>query len=252
MRDVGAGARCPVATASKIIALVRFDVMSGAVTSEFVHNICFHGIGRPGRELEPGEGLYWISVDAFLAMLDVLVERPGVRISFDDGNRSDVDVAFDALQARGLSATFFVVAGRLGAPGSLDGDDLRELDRAGMTIGTHGMDHRPWRGLVADDLQRELVVARSWIAEAVGHAIEEAALPLGAYDRRVLGALRQLGYKKVHTSDRGAARAGDWLQPRFSVVATDTPVTLETDMLVAPSRASALWNGAKIRVKRLR
>ena len=84
------------------------------MSSLSVHNICFHGIGTPKRELEPGEGRYWISVDAFLAMLDVLARRPGVRISFDDGNRSDFDVALDALRARGLSATFFVVAGRLG------------------------------------------------------------------------------------------------------------------------------------------
>lgn len=222
------------------------------MSSLSVHNICFHGIGTPKRELEPGEGLYWTSVDAFLAMLDVLARRPGVRISFDDGNRSDVDVALDALRARGLSATFFVVAGRLGAPGSLDVDDLRELDRAGMTIGTHGLDHRPWRGLAPADLEGELVVARARIADAVGHAVDEAALPLGVYDRRVLGALRRLGYKKVYTSDRRVARAADWLQPRFSVVATDTPETLEADMLAAPSRRGALWSRAKERVKRLR
>jgi peptidoglycan/xylan/chitin deacetylase (PgdA/CDA1 family) len=231
---------------------VRLDVTSGAVSTGSVHNICFHGIGSPKRELEPGEDVYWISVDAFLGMLDVLAERPGARITFDDGNASDVDVALDALRTRGLSATFFVVAGRLGMPGSLDGDDLRVLDRAGMTIGTHGMDHRPWRGLPPADLERELVVARTQIADAVGHAVDEAALPLGAYDRRVLGALQQLDYTRVYTSDRRMARVGDWLQPRFSVVATDTPATLETDMLVAPSRASAVWNDVKARAKRLR
>ena len=217
-----------------------------------LRNICFHGIGTPKRELEPGEGRYWISVHAFLAMLDVLAPRPGVRISFDDGNSSDVDVALEALRARGLSATFFVVAGRLGAPGSLDAHDLRELDRAGMTIGTHGMDHRPWRRLAPADLERELVAARARIADAVGHPVGEAALPLGAYDRRVLRALRRLGYEKVYTSDRRVARATDWLQPRFSVVATDTPETLEADMLAAPSRTGALWARAKERAKRLR
>ena len=114
------------------------------------------------------------------------------------------------------------------------------------------LDHRPWRGLAPADLERELVVARARIADAVGHAVDEAALPLGAYDRRVLGALRRLGYTKVYTSDRRVARAADWLQPRFSVVATDTPETLEADMLAAPSRTGALWSRAKERVKRLR
>ena len=114
--------------------------------SERVHGICFHGIGTPGREIEPGEARYWIAADAFLGMLDVLAACPAVRISFDDGNASDVEVALEALRKRRLTASFFVLAGRLGSAGSLDAEALRELDRAGMTVGTHGMDHRPWPG----------------------------------------------------------------------------------------------------------
>jgi peptidoglycan/xylan/chitin deacetylase (PgdA/CDA1 family) len=222
------------------------------MSSASVYGICFHGIGTPRRELEPGEGRYWVSQDAFLAMLDVIAGRPEVRVSFDDGNASDVDVALDALRDRGLSAAFFVVAGRLGSPGSLDVDGLRELDRSGMTIGTHGMDHRPWPGLAAPDLERELVEARARIADAVGHAVDEAALPSGAYDRRLLAALRQLGYEKVHTSDRRVARADAWLQPRFSVGAADTAETLESKLLAPQSRVRLVWTVAKGRVKRLR
>src|SRR5207249_4098380 len=33
-------------------------------------NICFHGVGTPRRELEPGEDVYWISEDAFRRILD--------------------------------------------------------------------------------------------------------------------------------------------------------------------------------------
>ena len=28
-------------------------------------NVCFHGIGTPDRELEPGEDKYWISTELF-------------------------------------------------------------------------------------------------------------------------------------------------------------------------------------------
>ena len=220
--------------------------------SEPVHGICFHGIGTPGREIEPGEARYWIAADAFLGMLDVLVACPAVRISFDDGNASDVEVAFEALRKRRLTASFFVLAGRLGSAGSLDAEALRELDRAGMTVGTHGMDHRPWPGLSARDRECELVEARAHIADAVGHAVDEAAVPLGAYDRRLLTELRRLGYRKVHTSDGRAARAGAWLQPRISVVSTDTPDSLKQQLLETPSRGKLAWLAAKGRIKRLR
>ena len=112
-----------------------------------VVNLCFHGIGTPARDTEPGEDAYWISTDLYRRVLDVVAEDPHVRISFDDGNASDVEIGLPGLVERGLTATFFVLAGRLDQPGSLAVDDVRALATAGMRIGSHGMDHRPWRGL---------------------------------------------------------------------------------------------------------
>ncbi|MGF1663651.1 MAG: polysaccharide deacetylase family protein [Kineosporiaceae bacterium] len=197
-------------------------------------NVCFHGVGEPARELEPGEDRYWVGVDTFRAVLDEIATWPDVRISFDDGNASDVVHGLPALQERGLTATFFVLARRLGLPGSLGADDVRALRRAGMTIGSHGMDHRPWRALPPEARERELVTARQRIAEAAGAPVTEAACPLGRYDRRLLADLRSLGYTRVHTSDRRRARPDAWLQPRFSVRRGDTAGSLRSDLLARP------------------
>ena len=51
-----------------------------------VTNVCFHGVGTLDREREPGEASYWVGRDVFLQILDALVGRPDVRISFDDGS----------------------------------------------------------------------------------------------------------------------------------------------------------------------
>lgn len=215
-------------------------------------NVCFHGVGTPQRELEPGEAPYWISVSTFLGVLDLVADRPQVAISFDDGNTSDIAVGLPALLERNLTATFFPLAGRLGQRGSLDGDDVRELASAGMTIGTHGMDHVPWRGLDATTRHRELVTARDRLREVVGAPVDEAALPLGRYDRRLFGHLRRLGYTAVHTSDRRRARAGAWVQARYSIRSEDTVSSFEGSVLADPSvahRAERLVVGA---VKRLR
>ena len=32
-------------------------------------NVCFHGIGEPGRAMEPGEDRYWVPVDDFHRIL---------------------------------------------------------------------------------------------------------------------------------------------------------------------------------------
>ncbi|MFU8875998.1 polysaccharide deacetylase family protein [Micromonospora sp. SL4-19] len=215
-------------------------------------NICFHGIGEPRRELEPGEERYWIHRDQFQAILDELATWPSVRISFDDGNLSDVRIGLPALAARGLSAEFFVLAGRLGTAGSLDADDVRELQDQGMAIGTHGLRHRSWRGMDERTTYDELVAARSRLVEVVQQDITTAACPLGQYDRRALGELRRLGYTAVFTSDRRPARRGAWLQPRFSVRRDDTPASLREAVRASRGWPAQIRTGAVGLAKRWR
>lgn len=190
-----------------------------------VRNICFHGIGTPGRQIDEDEARYWVTRDAYLHILDEVATWPSVALSFDDGNASDVEVGLPALVERGLTATFFVLAGRLDEPGSVTSDQVRALPAAGMTVGTHGMDHVSWRSMPPAVRDRELVEARSVIAGLAGE-VTAAALPRGQYDRGTLHWLRRLGYASVHTSDRRPATVGAWLQPRFSVTRDDTAQTL--------------------------
>lgn len=216
-----------------------------------VLNICFHGIGTPQRELESGEDLYWVSTDRFSRILDEVATWPSARISFDDGNASDTQIALQALVERGLRAQFFPLAGRLGVQGSLACDDIRELANHGMTIGTHGMLHRSWRDMDPAMRAAELIEARQRLEEAAGCAVTEAACPMGRYDRRLLSDLRQLGYRRVYTSDRRPGRRGNWLQPRFSIRRSDTPESLRATVLNRPDLAWVRLNTIGL-VKQLR
>ncbi|MEO6299557.1 MAG: polysaccharide deacetylase family protein, partial [Paracoccaceae bacterium] len=77
--------------------------------------LIFHGIGAPDRELERGEAPYWVSITQFEDTLDMIRAHPQpgrFRISFDDGNMSDHDIALPRLVAAGLVAEFFVLSGR--------------------------------------------------------------------------------------------------------------------------------------------
>ena len=200
-------------------------------------NLCFHGIGTSVREREKGESGYWVNESDFLGMLDVVVDHPGVRLSFDDGNRSDLDIALPALQDRALHASFFALAGRLDDDASLSPTDLRALRAAGMTIGSHGWNHVPWRGLPDAEARRELVDARTALAEASGGAIDDAALPLGRYDRQLLRRLTRIGYRTVFTSDRFPARSSTWLQSRYSATSADSAESIRSLLTRRPGIA---------------
>lgn len=188
--------------------------------SERQIGIIFHGIGKPGRVLEPGEAPYWVSEDRFVAILDQVMAQPDpfrFRLSFDDGNASDHDIALPHLRTRGLSADFFVLAGRIGSAGSLSKDQIRALRDAGMKIGSHGIDHVRWPDLGSAALARELSGSRQTIEAMTGRTVDTAGIPFGSYNARVLRALRIAGYKTAYSSDRGLMTQGGFLCPRTSV-----------------------------------
>ena len=215
-------------------------------------NLTFHGLGEPERRLDPGEAQYWLGRRQFESTLDSVAGRGDVRITFDDGNHSDLEYALPALRRRGLTATFFVVAGRLGAPGFLDQRGVRELAAEGMAIGCHGMHHRSWRRLAEHALWEELVDARRLLEQVAERPVTEAACPFGHYDRRVLRSLRRCNYRRIYTSDRGTARSDDWMQARNSVRAGDAPGVVDHILSMGSSPQNALRQRLKLAVKRWR
>ena len=163
----------------------------------------------------------WVSRDRFEAVLDAVVDRDDVRITFDDGNASDVEIGLPALQERGLTATFFVVAGRLDQPGFLDADAAARARRR-----RHA--HRQPRHAppaVARPRRRRAGrgagAARATLEDAIGTPVDEAACPFGSYDRRVVAALRRSGYRHVFTCDRGTVAGDEWLQARNTIASGD-------------------------------
>ncbi|GAA3277840.1 polysaccharide deacetylase family protein [Dactylosporangium vinaceum] len=185
-----------------------------------VVNINVHGIGSAAacpRPLDPGEEHIWVSVEQFEQVLDAAMGRDDVRITFDDGNTSDVEIGLPRLLERGLKAHFFILAGELGAPGRLDRDDVRELLGAGMAVGSHGWAHRDWRRLTDAEAEQEMVDAPRVIGALTGEPVTTVAIPFGSYDRIVLNRLRKAGMRLVYSSDGGQAHTGQWLQARNSV-----------------------------------
>jgi len=186
--------------------------MNGSVV-----NLTVHGVGPTVRTLDPGEDQTWVSVEQLELVLDAVVGRDDVRITFDDGNASDVEVALPRLRERGLRAEFFVLAGELGKPGRVDRDGVKELLAAGMTVGSHGWAHRDWRRVNEEEAVQEFEDAPRVISEVTGAPVTRVAIPFGSYDRHVLARLRQARVTQVYTSDGGPANEKSWLQARTSL-----------------------------------
>jgi peptidoglycan/xylan/chitin deacetylase (PgdA/CDA1 family) len=202
--------------------------------------ITFHGIGAPARPLEAGEAPYWVSEVAFLEMLDRIARLPEparIRITFDDGNASDHDIALPALLSRGLRARFFVLTGRINQPGSLAEGQIRALAAAGMRIGSHGIDHVNWADLRDDALLHELRQSKQTIEFLLGTPVVEASIPFGAWNGRVLAALRAAGYHAAWSSDRGFMTPSAFRRPRTSITCATGPDEMDA---ILSGRSTAL------------
>ena len=217
-----------------------------------VVNISFHGVGLARRDITSSERHYWISEASCARLFDLIEYMPHVRVSVDDGNSSDVEVVLPLLRRKGLRATVFIPAGKIGSPGYLTASDVQALAQAGMAIGSHGLNHVNWRHIGDAALHEEIWGSRDALERIVGESVDTLAIPYGQYDARIVKALRRAGYKKVYTSDPGASREDAWLQRRQTVSHLDTPDTMGRLLDCRSTCSERLFRSLKRAYKRLR
>jgi peptidoglycan/xylan/chitin deacetylase (PgdA/CDA1 family) len=164
--------------------------------------------------VESGPAPLCIDPETFRAHLDCLVEagvrtltiselaralrtgslvEPAAAITFDDAFASVASAAAPLLAERGLTATLFCVAERMGGmsewptqrPGGLrralaTPAALAELAAQGFEIGSHGMEHAPLDGGEDGLLRREVVDSKQILEHASGASVCSFAYPYGA------------------------------------------------------------------------
>jgi peptidoglycan/xylan/chitin deacetylase (PgdA/CDA1 family) len=123
-----------------------------------------------------------------------LPERP-VLLTFDDGSATHHSVALPVLTDLGFPATFFPMTVVLDKPDWLSDDQLRELDRAGMTIGAHTWDHHRLDQLAEADRDVQLVAPKAQLAEILGHPVDLIAFPYGMWSQEALAQVHAAGYR---------------------------------------------------------
>lgn len=193
-----------------------------------------------------------VSLDQFISQLDFLAaegyETPTIGeltagqpkrgraavITFDDGYVDNL-AACEALEKRGMRATWFIVAGSLGTdpawPGDgrpsgrlLNGNELRQMQTAGMEIGSHSMRHLRLPTLDDEELASQLSISKAVLETTLGRTVSSFAYPYGAWDARCVEAVKTAGYQRACTTRTGwALKDNDpYLLRRLTIANTDT------------------------------
>jgi peptidoglycan/xylan/chitin deacetylase (PgdA/CDA1 family) len=175
--------------------------------------LLLHGIGPLPPHVAEDETPYWISHDAFATVIALLQKFP-TRLTFDDGNTTDVTVALPALVKAGLKASFFIPSARINTDGYVSDDDIAALHKAGMEVGSHGCAHLDWTNFSDAEIAHDVMQSVERLSAIIQAPVRSVAIPFGACDRRVLAVLRKLGMGPVYSSYRGPGSASNWLVRR--------------------------------------
>lgn len=190
-------------------------------------------VGFPG----PAAGVYKLEPERFAAHLAAIAcsgVRPAVgdpagaaaMLTFDDGGASAPAIA-DELERQGWRGAFFVVSGRLGTPGFIDGGVVRELAGRGHEIGSHSHTHPSYMGrLGSRELAYEWSTSRELLGELLGRPPRSAAVPGGSVSREVIAQAAAAGYEVLYTSTpsaRPVQHGGLTVLGRNTIWASDPP-----------------------------
>jgi peptidoglycan/xylan/chitin deacetylase (PgdA/CDA1 family) len=156
-----------------------------------------------------------------------------VLLSFDDGSATHHSVALPALSRLGFPAIFFPMTVVLNRPNWLSVGQLRELDRAGMTIGAHTWDHHRLDRLAAGQWSTEVDRPKAQLAEILGHPVDLMAYPYGIWSQEALAHVHTAGYRAAFQ----LAGVQDPTQPLLTIRRIMPPPSWDGPTLLSHLRA---------------
>jgi peptidoglycan/xylan/chitin deacetylase (PgdA/CDA1 family) len=139
-------------------------------------------------------------VRAYFAGKVALPSKPVV-ITFDDGYADLYTTAFPILQAHGFTAVAYIVSGFVDRGRYVTHDQVLEMDRAGIEIASHTVDHADMARASSGMATYQLVQSKSWLERLVGHPVVDFAYPSGKYNLQTIQLLGQFGYDTAVVED---------------------------------------------------
>jgi peptidoglycan/xylan/chitin deacetylase (PgdA/CDA1 family) len=183
--------------------------------------ICPPAIFRAQLDTLRAAGCTTITPDQYLMHLRTGTGLPAkpVLLTFDDAQGSQATVAFPELQRRSMTATFFAMTVVLDKPNWMSRQDLRRLDRAGMTIAAHTYDHHRADRYTDGDWRTQVDEPRAELESIIGKPVRHFAYPYGAWSPVDFPHLTAAGYQTAfQLSDRPMDRAHPLLTLRRQLV----------------------------------
>jgi peptidoglycan/xylan/chitin deacetylase (PgdA/CDA1 family) len=160
--------------------------------------------------------------DALLALRgEKRIPDKAVVLTFDDAYENFYEYAFPVLQKYQFPATVYAISSLLGQPASwlshdgletpplMDAARLREINAAGMEIGSHSASHVRLAQQSTDRIKEEVMRSKMELEDLVGQKVDHFCYPYGSHDLRAVDAVAEAGYLSATTCERAIATEAD-------------------------------------------
>ena len=190
----------------------------------------YHGVGND-EQTEGSDPHYRVTEETFLRHLSLIKNSVSIErqfadsksinthaITFDDGHISNYEVAFPLLLEKRMTADFYVNSDSIGTKNYISWPQLKEMAQAGMSIQSHGHEHKYISDLSEQEITKQLDYSKKLIEDKLGNSVFVFAPPGGRYDDRVVEISKSLGYKLISSSIPGVVpKSKSFILPRFAV-----------------------------------
>ncbi len=158
-------------------------------------------------------------IRAYFTSKRPLPNRPVV-ITLDDGYRDLYTTAYPILQQNGFKAVAYIVTGFIGHTRYVTTDMILQMDRYGIEIASHTVDHANVAHISPANLAYELVQSKQYLEHLVGHPVVDFAYPSGRFDTAAEVALKAAGYStavtELYSTELAWASRYTWPRDRVS------------------------------------
>lgn len=154
----------------------------------------------------------------YLAGARGLPSKP-VILTFDDGYADFYTTALPILRSHDFRAVAYVVSGFVGTSGYMTAAQVREVDRSGIEIGSHTVNHANLANLSAAAVHTQLVQSKVFLEQVVEHPVVSFCYPSGKYTAAVAWAVADAGFHDATTTVFGYSYtlAGRYIWSRLRV-----------------------------------
>ncbi len=186
--------------------------------------LVYHAIDH----MDNDSGPYKMNVDPglFEKQMAYMAQRKGrFIITFDDGFESVYTNAIAVIRKYGIKAILFLTTdyidgkidfdgffGSKYSPKPLTRQQIKEINAAGVEVGSHSLSHKNMANLDEKSLYLESSVSRKRIEDMAGCAVSSFAYPFGnakSFNEKTKKAIQDAGYKKAYTNIMGVDNSKD-------------------------------------------